>query len=159
MSEWLSALTDVLLENFSPEPRFEQLPSSMIEWKRGITVADNPYATWLDEHVIVTGNKEDVVLMADIAKHVGEVQDGLKMVKAYFAGVKGVSFVAKTTVTVDGKQSYPRNLFRGSSAHVRNADGGGLGVRGDALRHRPLLVAFCVLGAKTVTWCHRAKGS
>jgi hypothetical protein len=125
MKEWLPALADVLLEYFVPELKLDRLPASMTEWKRGITVADNPYAKWLEEHVVVTGDKDDIVLMTDITERAGECKDALTMVKAFFSGIKGVTFVAKTTVTVVGRQTYPRNCFRG----VRMTPGAG----GDAM--------------------------
>jgi hypothetical protein len=62
---WRSALLDILLEHVDPHA-FDRLPEGMRDWGRDVTTKANPLADWMFKNVLVTGNKDDSLLMGDL---------------------------------------------------------------------------------------------
>jgi hypothetical protein len=100
---WLPALADVLMDIFGgATSAFSALPEGMREWRHGVAAAGNPVAEWCDAALRVTGNARDYVV-------VGEVMGGYggnltrarfaQLVAAQYAGVPGVRYKQRTTVT------------------------------------------------------------
>jgi hypothetical protein len=63
---WRSALLDLLLDHFDPKANFEKPPDGMQQWGHAVTTEANPLADWMQQHVKVTGDKQDYVLLSDI---------------------------------------------------------------------------------------------
>ncbi|GLC47505.1 hypothetical protein PLESTM_002093200 [Pleodorina starrii] len=65
---WLSALADVLCEHHLDPDEFSRLPQSMREWRNSISTDSNPLAEWFEQHVVVTGKREDYLLIQDVKR-------------------------------------------------------------------------------------------
>jgi phage/plasmid-associated DNA primase len=62
---WRSALLDIFVESYDPDA-LDALPPGMESWKQGIAAESNPLAEWLGENIVVTGDRADHVVYADL---------------------------------------------------------------------------------------------
>ena len=58
---WRSALLDLLLEHFDPLG-LDYPPEGMLQWSQGVATDANPLTDWMEQHVKVTGHKQDFML-------------------------------------------------------------------------------------------------
>jgi phage/plasmid-associated DNA primase len=66
---WRSALLDLLLEGFEgARHRIENPPESMLLWRQGIATDANPLADWMQKTLVITGDRDDYVLLKDVVK-------------------------------------------------------------------------------------------
>jgi hypothetical protein len=118
--QWRSALLDLLLLHFDPSA-FREPPEGMRRWGQGVAADANPLADWMQQRVLVTGDKEDYLLLGDMAAHYN-TDDALKRVmpaaefkrlaKAYLELV-AVSMRAKENIKVGGVWITKYNVARG----------------------------------------------
>ena len=114
--EWLPALADVLLDHYEPRDVLGELPSSMDEWRQDLAAADNPYAIWLEKHVVVTGDPKDVLLLSTLEAANGGGEKFTRFAKTIFNGIHGVAVVDKTSVKLGDKWGTRRGVIKGVSA-------------------------------------------
>jgi phage/plasmid-associated DNA primase len=118
-ADWMPAMMDVLLERFAAGVA-PVVPPSMRTWRSDISSDNNPVATWVDNVIEVTGNREDYVLMADL-KAAFTSTSGIRIpkqkvsetLKAYFNGLQGVAVKDGDAIKVDGVWKSVRGVVRG----------------------------------------------
>ncbi len=116
--EWRSALADVLMEHHDKSV-MDIIPRSMCEWKQDITADRNPVASWLERTVVVTGNRDDYLLLKDLVSiaPADVASGGMNVgqnIKAYFATFDTVRYKNKgDKVMEDGQWKCKPNVFRG----------------------------------------------
>jgi phage/plasmid-associated DNA primase len=88
---WRSAVLDILMERFANPMR--PVPASMQDWRRSVSQGNNKLSEWLRDNYVVTGNKDDVVLLADVKRRYNDssVKDFIVLAKAYFKSVDGAA--------------------------------------------------------------------
>lgn len=115
-SKWTSALADVLLDHFGAIGHvFDQLPVAMREWRHEVASDNNPVAEWCRENLTVTGDSKDVVLLGEVTTYDGDRKTFVPLVRAFFNGVPGVTYIPTTSVANQGKK---RNVLRGVAYNV-----------------------------------------
>ena len=81
---WRSALLDLLLEHFDPLA-LDKVPEGMRQWGQGVATDANPLADWMQQHVKVTGHKQDFMLFADlVTRYKADVQLARQMTVTEF---------------------------------------------------------------------------
>ena len=66
-ASWSSALADILLERYDVGALSDsRIPAAMKEWRSSIEGGVNPVSDWVDARLMVTGNREDYVLIKDL---------------------------------------------------------------------------------------------
>ena len=107
---WMSALADVLVEHYGNAHLVNAPPASMTEWRDDIAAEGNASAAWCEQHLVVTGEKEDYVVLPDLAFESG-IRDFAKLARTLYVGVEGVSYLPKTTVGPEKRSR--RGVLRG----------------------------------------------
>ena len=120
---WMSALADILVEHAQQSGAAEAAVLSglaggedMQDWKASITGEANPYAEWIENNVVITGQKEDFVLMARMAVAAGAPgRVFARFAKAYFGGMRAQEVVVadRGMIKVDGAWQSVRGIVRG----------------------------------------------
>jgi phage/plasmid-associated DNA primase len=106
---WRSALLDLLLEHFDPRA-LDKPPEGMLQWGHAVTTEANPLADWMQQHVKITGERQDFLLFSDIVtRYKADVQlarqmsvtEFKKVAKAYLGSValsfKAIDNIKKAT--------------------------------------------------------------
>jgi phage/plasmid-associated DNA primase len=107
---WLSALADILVEHIGTMGVFLSLPQSMMSWRDDVTNEANPAAQWCETNLIVTGSSKDYVILGELE---AGIRNFVNLAKAFYTGVRGASYCAKTSVIIGGKYVTKRNVLRG----------------------------------------------
>jgi phage/plasmid-associated DNA primase len=63
--DWLPALADILVEHYD-ENGLDMISDSMKEWRTGITNTSNSLSEWFEDHIIITGEKSDKLILKDL---------------------------------------------------------------------------------------------
>ena len=85
---------------------------SQIFTERGIRnhPDSNHVAEWCRNNLTVTENGKDFVLLGEVTSYDGDKKSFVPLVRAFFSGVPGVTYLATTSVAMLGKK---RNVLRG----------------------------------------------
>ena len=116
---WRSALADVLLEHGDLQVLLS-VPASMREWRQGMVEAANPLSAWLEERILVTGQRTDFIVMGELKgvynKFVEDTRQRLvaqnefqKLAQSFLRALPGVTFKEQDNV----RSKSARNVLRG----------------------------------------------
>ena len=118
---WLPALLDVLRENYDPDA-LDSPPLSMRQWGQSVAADANPLGSWMEERVLVTGDKKDhVILSAFVTLYRADDQLRRRMDEDCFkrfakAYLKTVALSFKDTdniINAHGSRSNARHVAKG----------------------------------------------
>lgn len=116
---WLSALADVLREHRLDPDEFARLPQSMREWRNSISTDSNPLTEWFEQNVVVTGKRDDYLLVQDVKKQLAVCSDRsvascprklvTQYAKAYFTTQPSVVYRESDKVRLDNGDRVQKN--------------------------------------------------
>ena len=127
---WLPALAELLIDAFDTSALDEdKIPAAMREWRQGITSENNVVAEWLDQSLEVTGDLDDIVLVAGLFKEFKAISMGAsgfiksaefcRLCKVHMGSYKGVTFKDYDSISrnaasqATSRKKTARNCIRG----------------------------------------------